>query len=45
MTVNLTGASPINFVIYFINPQTAFFANRDNSGAQRIVVGILKLQQ
>jgi len=45
MTVNLTGASPINFVIYFVNPQTAFFANRDNSGAQRIVVGILKLQQ
>ena len=45
MTVNLTGANPINFVVYFVNPQLAFFANRDNSGAQRIVVGILKLQQ
>ena len=45
MTVNLTGAKPINFVVYFVNPQLAFFANRDNSGTQRIVLGILKLQQ
>jgi hypothetical protein len=45
MTVNLTGAKPINFVVYFVNPQMAFFANRDNSGTTRIVVGILKLQQ
>ena len=45
MTVDLTGAKPINFVIYFVNPQLAFFANRDNSGTQRIVLGILKLQQ
>jgi hypothetical protein len=45
MTVNLTGANPINFVIYFVNPQLAFFANRDNSGTTRIVVGILKAQQ
>lgn len=45
MTVNLTGANPINFVVYFVNPQLAFFANRDNSGAQRIVAGILKVQQ
>jgi len=45
MTVNLTGANPINFVVYFVNPQLAFFANRDNSGTQRIVVGILKFQQ
>jgi hypothetical protein len=45
VTVNLSGASPIDLVIYFVNPQTAFFANRDNSGAPRIVAGILKLQQ
>ena len=46
ITVNLTGTNkPIDCVVYFINLQTAFFANRDNSGAQRIVVGILKLQQ
>jgi hypothetical protein len=45
MTVNLTGANPINFVVYFVNPQLAFFANRDNSGTTRIVVGVLKLQQ
>lgn len=45
MTVNLTGARPINFVAYFVSPQLAFFANRDNSGTTRIVVGVLKLQQ
>ncbi|PYT46690.1 MAG: hypothetical protein DMG47_03920 [Acidobacteria bacterium] len=45
MTVNLTGANPINFVVYVVNPQLAFFANRDNSGTPRVVVGILKLQQ
>ena len=46
ITVNLTGTNkPIDCVVYFINFQTAFFANRDNYGAQRIVVGILKLQQ
>ena len=45
MTVNLTAANPINFVVYFVTPQLAFFANKDNSGAQRIVAGILKAQQ
>lgn len=45
MTVNLSNTSPINMVIYIVNPQLAFFANRDNSGTQRIVVGILKAQQ
>jgi hypothetical protein len=32
-------------VVYIVNPQLALFANRDNSGAQRIVAGILKAQQ
>jgi hypothetical protein len=45
MTVNLSGASPIHLVVYFVNPNLAFFANRDNSGAVRIVAGILKTQQ
>ena len=45
MTVNLSNASPIDMVLYFVNPQLAFFANRDNNGAQRIVAGILKAQQ
>lgn len=45
MNVNLSNASPIHMVIYFVNPQLAFFANRDNNGAQRIVAGILKAQQ
>lgn len=45
MTVNLTNASPIHMVVYFVNPQLAFFANRDNNGAQRVVAGILKAQQ
>jgi hypothetical protein len=45
MNVNLSGASPIHMVVYFVNPQLAFFANSDNNGAQRIVAGILKAQQ
>jgi len=45
MDVNLSNASPIHMVVYFVNPQLAFFANRDNNGAQRIVAGILKAQQ
>jgi hypothetical protein len=46
MVVNLNGANAINFVVYFANPQLAFFANKDNSsGPQRIVAGILKVQQ
>ncbi len=45
MTINLNGASAINFVVYIANPQLAFFANSNNSGAQRIVAGILKMQQ
>ncbi|HEV2194415.1 MAG TPA: hypothetical protein VGR55_02480 [Candidatus Acidoferrum sp.] len=45
MNVNLSGASPIHMVVYFVNPQLAFFANRDNTGAQRIVAGILQAQQ
>ena len=45
MTVQLSNASPIHMVVYFVNPQLAFFANSDNNGAQRIVAGILKAQQ
>lgn len=45
MNVNLSNASPIHMVVYFVNPQLAFFANRDNNGAQRVVAGILKAQQ
>ncbi len=44
ISVNLTGANPINFVVYFVNPQLAFFANTSTSST-RIVVGILKAQQ
>ncbi len=45
MSVTLTKSSSttINFVVYFVNPQLAFFANNQNSN--RIVVGILKAQQ
>ena len=45
MNVNLSNASAIHMVVYFVNPQLAFFANRDNNGASRIVAGILKAQQ
>jgi hypothetical protein len=45
MTINLNGAAPINFVVYFASPQLAFFANSNNSGTQRIVAGVLKAQQ
>jgi len=45
MTVNLSNTAPIHMVIYMVNPQLAFFANRDNNGALRIVAGILKAQQ
>jgi len=44
ISVNLTGANPINFVVYFVNPKLAFFANTSTSST-RIVVGILKAQQ
>jgi hypothetical protein len=45
MTVNLTGAKQIDFVVYFVSPQLAFFANNTNSGTTRNVAGILKSQQ
>lgn len=44
MTVQLSNASPIQMVVYFVNPQLAFFAS-GNNGTQRIVAGILKAQQ
>ena len=45
MSVKLAQSSSttVNFVVYFANPQLAFFAN--NQGTTRVVVGILKAQQ
>jgi hypothetical protein len=45
MSVKLTKSSSItvNFVVYFVNPQLAFFAN--NQDQNRIVAGVLKVQQ
>jgi hypothetical protein len=45
MTVNLSNTSAINMVVYVVNPQLAFFENRDNNGAPRIVAGVLRAQQ
>ena len=45
MNVNLSGVTPIHMVVYFVNPQLALFANRDNNGAPRVIAGILKAQQ
>ena len=44
MSVNLHNAAPIHFVVYFVNPQFAFFANSDDNGSPRIVAGLLKAQ-
>lgn len=47
MSIKLTKGSSatINFVVYVVNPQLAFFANKDNAGTSRIVAGVLKAQQ
>ncbi len=45
MIVNLSGISPIHTVVYIVNPQLAFFVNTNQSGAPRVVAGILKAQQ
>jgi hypothetical protein len=45
MGVKLTGASTINFVVYFVNPQLAFLANNSSQSPIRIVAGVLKTQQ
>jgi hypothetical protein len=45
MNVNLSNITPIHMVVYIVNPQLAFFANRDNSDKPRNVAGILKIQQ
>lgn len=45
MDVNLSNTSSIHMVVYMVSPQLAFFMNRDNNGALRIVAGILKAQQ
>jgi hypothetical protein len=46
MSVTLTknaATATVNFVVYFVNPQLAFFANTSTSNT-RIVAGILKAQ-
>ncbi len=45
MSVKLTKSSSttVNFVVYFVNPQLAFFTN--NQDSNRTVAGILKAQQ
>jgi hypothetical protein len=45
MTVKLvkSNSTTVDFVVYFVNPQLAFFTNNQNSN--RTVVGILKAQQ
>jgi hypothetical protein len=45
MSVKLvkSNSTTINFVVYFVNPQLAFFTN--NQDANRIVAGIMKAQQ
>jgi hypothetical protein len=45
LAVSLSNASAIHMVVYIVSPQLAFFENSDNSGTQRIVVGILQAQQ
>ena len=45
MSVKLvkSNSTTVNFVVYFVNPQLAFFAN--NQDSHRTVAGILKMQQ
>ncbi len=45
MSVKLvkSNSTTVNFVVYFVNPQLAFFAN--NQDSHRTVAGILKAQQ
>jgi hypothetical protein len=45
MSVKLvkSNSTTVNFVVYFVSPQLAFFAN--NQDAHRTVAGVLKLQQ
>jgi hypothetical protein len=47
MTVTLTSSSAasVHFVVYFVSPQLAFFANDNNQGTTRIVAGILEVQK
>jgi len=47
MTVTLMKngqSTPVNFVVYFVNPQLAFFANTKTSST-RLVAGVLETQQ
>jgi hypothetical protein len=45
MGVSLNGNSQIQFVVYFVSPQLAFFTNNSNSSTTRIVAGVLQAQQ
>jgi hypothetical protein len=46
MAVTLTknGSATVNFVVYFVNPQLAFFANSKSTSSD-VVAGILQMQQ
>lgn len=44
MNVTLSGQSAVDVVVYIVNPQLAFFANRDNNGTPRLIAGILRAQ-
>jgi hypothetical protein len=45
MPISLNGSSQIQFVVYFVNPQLAYFTNNSNSSTTRIVAGVLQAQQ
>lgn len=44
MTV-IIGSPHVDVVVYIVSPQLAFIANRDNTGTQRIVAGVMQAQQ
>jgi hypothetical protein len=48
MTLKLTSSKSetVDFVVYFVSPQVAFFADKDNNqGTNRIVAGVMNVQQ
>jgi hypothetical protein len=45
MGITIDGSSQITFLVYFVNPQLAFFTNNSNSSTTRIVAGVLQGQQ
>ena len=48
LTLKLTSSKSetLDFVVYFVSPQVAFFADKDNNqGTNRIVAGVMNVQQ